>query len=220
MMGCARNALGIALLPIALLKFFILLFTVNETRAYVTFFHTGNSVIGARFQRAKQSTSKSISVLRAFDSDGRNYEDDNDDDDDDDDDIQIDDSSLGDWRKFRASLIDGGLTSTDETSGEQTNKPKKRQPVAKQNELLLEKQSAKLAEEYRSGVWAHIIGEPEVGGLLCRMPIEAEIYYGTDGHWKDKIKLMMTLNDESSTGKTRDILDEETDRLADTRVNE
>ena len=53
MMGYARNVLGIALLPIALLKVFVLLLTVNGAPAYVTFSHTAHSVIGTRFQIAK-----------------------------------------------------------------------------------------------------------------------------------------------------------------------
>ena len=87
------------------------------------------------------------------------------------DDEEIDDSSLGDWRKFRASLIDGGLPG----STEQKEKPSKKS-VAEKNEELLAQQNEKLAEEYRSGVWAHTVGQPEVGGLLCRMPLEAELY--------------------------------------------
>jgi hypothetical protein len=36
-----------------------------------------------------------------------------------------------------------------------------------------------LAQEYLNGVWAHDTSSPEVGGLVCRMPLELEIYRGS-----------------------------------------
>jgi hypothetical protein len=48
--------------------------------------------------------------------------------------------------------------------------------VSKKNEKLLAAQNAALAEEYFHGVWAHESAIPEVGGLVCRLPLEAEIY--------------------------------------------
>lgn len=135
-------------------------------------------------------------VLRASTDD-----DDNDDDDDDDDDYSIDDASL-DWRKFRASLIDEGLPGevtsqkdgkiSDSTTNAE-DKKKTRKSVAVQNEKLLEEQNAQLAEEYKTGIWAHTVPQAEVGGLLCRMPLEAELYLGNDGgYWKQKLDLMLT----------------------------
>jgi hypothetical protein len=174
-------------------------------------------------------------------------EEDEEDEDDEDDSLMDDSSLLGDWRKFRASLIDGGLpittsapissssddssdssngdTSTQETKpGKQPAKKTtaaatttKRKSVAAQNEALLEQQSQSLALEYKTGVWCHVIQEPEVGGLLCRMPLEAELYHGSSSssttsstssssatsassasstessYWKDKLRLMVSL---------------------------
>jgi len=108
-----------------------------------------------------------------------------------DDEIEDDDISdvdLGDWRKFRASLINNGISTGDEEiKTEKRQKPR----VAEQNEQLLEEQNAILAEEYRSGAWAHTTGEPEVGGLLCRMPLEAELFYGETGYWKEQLMEML-----------------------------
>jgi hypothetical protein len=50
--------------------------------------------------------------------------------------------------------------------------------VSKRNEELLSVQNMLLTEEYsRSGAWAHKLAVPEVGRLVCRMPLEAEIYH-------------------------------------------
>eukprot|EP00591_Stephanopyxis_turris_P002313 CAMPEP_0195508638 /NCGR_PEP_ID=MMETSP0794_2-20130614/1794_1 /TAXON_ID=515487 /ORGANISM="Stephanopyxis turris, Strain CCMP 815" /LENGTH=514 /DNA_ID=CAMNT_0040635647 /DNA_START=51 /DNA_END=1595 /DNA_ORIENTATION=+ len=111
------------------------------------------------------------------------------DDDDDDDDEEIDTSSLGDWRKFRMNLAETGLNTNDDdnddedsssspssTSGESSKKQPKRKSVSKLNEQLLESQNEKLAKEYKSEVWAHETAKAEVGGLVCRLPLEAEIY--------------------------------------------
>jgi hypothetical protein len=137
----------------------------------------------------------------------QNDEDDEEEDDDDDDDI-LTDVSLGDWRKFRASLIDGGLPG--ENGGKKVKvEPTKNKSVAAENEVLLAQQNEKLAEEYRSGVWAHTVGQPEVGGLLCRMPLEAELYYGGTGYWKKKLDIMLALDPINSEGEKK--LDEEVD---------
>lgn len=45
---------------------------------------------------------------------------------------------------------------------------------------MLSSQNSVLAEEYLSGVWAHESSIIEVGGLVCRMPLEAEIYKNTN----------------------------------------
>lgn len=124
-----------------------------------------------------------------------NDDDDGDEDDDEEGDL---DSSLGDWRKFRAALIDGGLPGEQETTSSNKDSKKERKAVAEKNEALLAKQNEKLAEEYRSGVWAHTLGQPEVGGLLCRMPLEAELYLGkSGGFWKEKLDVMLSLESDS-----------------------
>ena len=119
-----------------------------------------------------------------------------DDDDDDDEEELVDEASLGDWRKFRASLI-----SSESSSSASSSKRTKAERVAAQNEALLAQQNQALAQEYRTGVWAHCVGQAEVGGLLCRMPLEAEIYYGTagGGYWKDKLQVMLSLEQDKIT---------------------
>lgn len=123
-------------------------------------------------------------------------------DDDEDDDEYIDDSSLGDWRQFRANLATSGISTqagddgegdtnskTDEgasdstppattssTSTDAAGNARQRKSVSKRNESLLKSQNAELYKEYETGVWAHEAPAPEVGGLLCRLPLEAEIY--------------------------------------------
>ena len=59
--------------------------------------------------------------------------------------------------------------------------PPRPKSVSKRNEELLVAQNADLAEEYirDGGAWAHATAVPEVGGLVCRMPLEAEIYRGS-----------------------------------------
>ena len=132
-------------------------------------------------------------------------------DDDDDDDTISSSLDLGDWRKFRATLIaqeeekDGdddivqqqGETKTNTTnesgSSSTNNINNKKVSNNKENEILLEKQNSQLAKEYKEGVWAHTIAEPEVGGLLCRMPIEGELYWGS-GYWKDRLDTMLRID--------------------------
>lgn len=74
-----------------------------------------------------------------------------------------------------------------------------RQPksVSKRNEALLRNQSKALAEEYEQGVWAHPVPTPEVGGLVCRLPLEVEI-------WRARNKIAIGK-------KLRDALDFDTD---------
>lgn len=123
----------------------------------------------------------------------------------DDDDDYIDEDSLGDWRSFRmnlansvasgdsstasSSIIDGIDLSDDSVSSQSTENsttnnndqgsPKRPKSVSKQNEELLSAQNSALAQEYLNGVWAHDTSSPEVGGLVCRMPLELEIYRGS-----------------------------------------
>ena len=71
----------------------------------------------------------------------------NDDDEEDDDDDAIDVDSLGDWRDFRRNLA--GMTS--ESSAASTNNRK----GCAENEQVLRTQNEVLANEYKTGVWAH-----------------------------------------------------------------
>ena len=109
------------------------------------------------------------------------------DDDDDDDDDEYDDIQLGDWRQFRMNLAETGIKTPQdvrkpaEDKDESANsaiseEPKRPRSVSKKNEELLKSQNQQLADEYLSGVWAHEISEPELGSLVCRLPVEAEIW--------------------------------------------
>lgn len=102
---------------------------------------------------------------------------------------------LEDWRKFRASLIAKEAAEDDDESSNstKTEKEMKRKSVSEENERLLEEQNSELAKEYKSEVWAHLIAEPEVGGLICRMPIEGELYWGT-GYWKEKLDTLLSID--------------------------
>jgi len=83
------------------------------------------------------------------------------------------------WRRFRASLIEGGIKTTDEGVPEQeVGVETERRVVSQGNEKLLQEQNKLLADEYIRGVWAHETPEAEVGGLLCRLPIEAQLSKG------------------------------------------
>ena len=74
------------------------------------------------------------------------------------------------------------IASTTETSSSSLSSLpiSRRRPksVSEENEQLLTTQNSDLAEEYVNGVWAHESAIPEVGGLVCRMPLEVEIYRG------------------------------------------
>ena len=130
-----------------------------------------------------------------------------------DDEEYIDESFLDDWRSFRANLANSGIStqsedrmvdkssggagSSDDSSPVASSRPKS---VSKRNEELLKSQNAELYKEYESGVWAHEAPAPEVGGLLCRLPLEAEIYrnakYCPVGR---KLQDILERNDEDST---------------------
>ncbi|MGK3756729.1 MAG: hypothetical protein ACI8RD_009043 [Bacillariaceae sp.] len=134
-----------------------------------------------------------------------------------DEDEYIDDADLGDWRSFRRTLVDSGISfesveegyldtdldkkdssssssSSDSTmsttrnkedvfdvvdasKGSSVDRPKS---VSKANEDLLKQQSSSLAKEYKDNVWAHESTIAEVGGLVVRLPLEAEIYRNKD----------------------------------------
>lgn len=102
---------------------------------------------------------------------------------------------LEDWRKFRASLIakESAANEKDERDDKDINASVGTKTVAVENEILLEKQNSELAKEYKKEVWAHLIAEPEVGGLICRMPIEGELYWGS-GFWKEKLDTLLSID--------------------------
>jgi len=110
--------------------------------------------------------------------------DDEDDDDDDNDDEYIDTELLGDWRNFRRSLAMGTNEDDDAdiSSGEKAISDsiaaamESNEREVTENEKVLEEQNKELAEEYASGIWAHQISTPEVGGLVIRMPLEVELH--------------------------------------------
>lgn len=93
------------------------------------------------------------------------------------------------WREFRASLISGGLKLTTDEDGdsggdcsnagseavESRRAPAARTSVAPANEALLQSQNKALFQEYLEGAWAHEAPCPEAGGLLCRLPLPAQL---------------------------------------------
>jgi len=62
---------------------------------------------------------------------------------------------------------------------------------------LLSSQNSVLAEEYLSGVWAHESSIIEVGGLVCRMPLESEIYKNTNLHISERLHALLDSDDYS-----------------------
>ncbi|KAL3799135.1 hypothetical protein HJC23_002263 [Cyclotella cryptica] len=115
-----------------------------------------------------------------------------------DEDEEIDPNSLGDWRTFRMNLVTAsssigvtpdvtsidGITLEDEETSSSSNSGKismksatvsRPKSVSKRNEEILMAQNELLGEEYLKGAWAHESAVPEVGGLVCRMPLEAEL---------------------------------------------
>lgn len=100
---------------------------------------------------ASQSTScRHMSSSSSFYEDFESF--DNGEDDDGDDDYMIDPDSLGDWRDFRRNLAQSVSASNEE--GEERRDPSV-VSVSKENEAVLSSQNKDLAEEYKSGVWAH-----------------------------------------------------------------
>lgn len=143
----------------------------------------------------------------------KGYDDNNDEDDDDDDDEYISDDTLGDWRTFRSTLVGNGLSSpslseTGENKDyEEGDKPKvektEEEKEVSANVELLFSQSDKLGEEYLSGAWAHEAPDVEVGGLVVRLPLEAEIHKskGKNLISQELLKRMNT-EDEGSSGSS------------------
>jgi len=151
---------------------------------------------------------------------------------DDDDESIIDPNTLGDWRKFRMnlansnaavgdssdSLIDGVdlMTNSQQTmstviptaAAAASIRPKS---VSKKNEELLAAQNADLAEEYFHGVWAHESAIPEVGGLVCRMPLEAEIYKSpAESIMHDKLKSFLESDEYGRMEGSNDMMSSST----------
>jgi len=126
------------------------------------------------------------------------YEDNEEDlDDDDDDDDYIDDDSLGDWRTFRSSLV-GNNVNAEETKTSDQGKIQDKDQISPNAELL-RSQSETLGEEYLTGAWAHEAPDVEVGGLVIRLPLEAEIYRGREKNNIGKeLKKRLDVEDESS----------------------
>jgi hypothetical protein len=91
---------------------------------------------------------------------------------------------LGDWRAFRRNLVTNGANSSNNnkwssraaTTTASTSKSRGELGCTK-NLIVLEKQNAVLAQEYKTQLWAHEIATPEVGALLLRMPLEAELVH-------------------------------------------
>lgn len=84
--------------------------------------------------------------------------------------------SPDEWRNFRANLIASGLKTTDDGSAvSDAAEPSLRSTVAPANEELLRRQNAAMWEEYVNGAWAHVAPGPEAGGLVCRMPLQAQL---------------------------------------------
>ena len=98
--------------------------------------------------------------------------------------LTMDAPSPAEWREFRAKLISGGIkiTTTEDGAGEEVaaqtveERPDEERvrPVAPANEALLRDQNEGLWQEYINGAWAHP-SPPEAGGLLCRLPLQAEL---------------------------------------------
>lgn len=97
----------------------------------------------------------------------------------------------GDWRAFRARLIETGLTTT--TSEEEPEKkyaaPERRtiDTVSPANLELVKRQNAELAQEVMSA-WAHEVGAAEVGGLLVRLPLELQLVVARETYWGKRLR--------------------------------
>lgn len=163
-------------------------------------------------------------------------------DDDDDDEYIIDEQSLGDWRSFRATLIgsssiisskdgllldDDNNENNDSIDNNSTNQspmigPSRPKSVSKENEDLLRSQSDILAEEYKD-IWCHELSIPEIGGLVIRLPLEAEIYRNKDTLsllGKDLIKSLDEDDDKEGKPRRNNILSKDTNVTMDNIMND
>lgn len=164
-------------------------------------------------------------------------------DDDDEDDDYIDDADLGDWRSFRKTLVDSNFS--DEQSDQTTDgfigegvdnsdigdisdiksssqdtpaKEKRPKSVSKANEELLKTQSESLAKEYVNGIWAHVSSFAEIGGLVVRLPLEAEIYRSREKLTIGKeLKQRLETNDTDKTSDNKPLLSNNDD--SSTNIN-
>ena len=159
-----------------------------------------------------------------------------------DDDDYIDDAALGDWRTFRSTLVgSGGLTSSESeieqsndegstqssnesktttTTNQQQAKEKSKDQAISPNVELLFAQSDRLAEEYLSGAWAHESPGVEVGGLVVRLPLEAEIYrHGEKNVIGKKLKQRMDIEEAGSSGSSYLSLGSDDDEKTMSNVN-
>lgn len=138
-------------------------------------------------------TSRNIALQMALDA-----SEEDDDDDDDDEYLELEE----DWRSFRSTLVNSGLSSETEgyideegsgKSAETADKQKgleRPKSVSKANEELLKSQNPNLAKEYVDGVWSYPIPTAEAGGLVVRLPLEVEIYRN-----KDKLQIGKELDE-------------------------
>lgn len=78
----------------------------------------------------------------------------------DDDDEEIDADSLGDWRAFRRNLAGRMTNAADEEPTSVANK------ISTENEKVLRTQNQVLANEYKTGAWAHETS------MVCIHPLE------------------------------------------------
>lgn len=101
------------------------------------------------------------------------------------------------WRAFRAKLISGGLRLTGEEDGGDAvaaaePPPAERTSVAPQNEALLKEQNEALWREYYGGAWAHESPGIEPGGLVCRLPLPAQLTRqmraGAQSTWSERMR--------------------------------
>ncbi|KAJ1445957.1 hypothetical protein M885DRAFT_578381 [Pelagophyceae sp. CCMP2097] len=99
-------------------------------------------------------------------------------------------AALGDWRAFRAQLMETGVVTTEDAAPEAETK-EARKPTAgpsARNSALVEAQSAKLFRELKIGSWAHDVANPEVGGLLLRMPLEMQLVSTPKSYWGSRLR--------------------------------
>ena len=81
-----------------------------------------------------------------------------------------------DGRMRDVGALGGGLHVDDGTGETATpSEPAERQSVAPENEELLKSQNEALYKEYYGGAWAHESPGVEVGGLVCRRPLQAQL---------------------------------------------
>jgi len=116
----------------------------------------------------------------------------------------IDGIELEDTKETPSSDTVASSSSSSSSSSSNAATPSARpKSVSKKNEELLNSQNAALAEEYFNGVWAHESPIVECGGLVCRLPLEAEIYRGNPQSDIHK-KLRLFLDSEEFGGSDGD----------------